>query len=194
MHPARGAPAAIPVDVGSLHRHVRPDSDRADRARALALVGEDEEPLGIAGGDNRRSPGSDLNRQLDAARGVVTPALARAPAPPARSVPHHVSLLRAVALDGPPGYDADDAGLKVQSAYMAGVNRCYRDHRSADREAFEATVTFTINEDGHAALPTVTGLAAEAAGCIGSRVERWRFPLVDEPAIVQLVLQIDPNA
>ncbi|MBP6633194.1 MAG: AgmX/PglI C-terminal domain-containing protein [Kofleriaceae bacterium] len=34
-------------------------------ARAIALLGEDEDPLGMAGGDNRRSPGGDLSKQLD---------------------------------------------------------------------------------------------------------------------------------
>jgi hypothetical protein len=134
-------------------------------ARALALVGEDEDPLGIAGGDNRRSPGSDLNKQLDAARDA------------GKTVALGGNSGRGTRGDGDPrvgtgkgpgvgtgGVDsaggdkvekgpsgrisvADKQGLdestltpdavlaKIMSAYMAGLKRCYKDYLKKDPSA-----------------------------------------------------------
>jgi hypothetical protein len=134
-------------------------------ARALALVGEDEDPLGISDGDSRRSPGSDLNKQLDAAREA------------GKSVSLGTGGGRGTRGDGDPrvgtgkgpgvgtgGVDsaggdkvekgpqgrinvADKQGLdessltpdavlaKIMSAYMAGLKRCYKDHLKSDPAA-----------------------------------------------------------
>lgn len=134
-------------------------------ARALALVGEDEDPLGITGGDNKRSPGSDLNKQLDAARdagktvalgggsgrgtrGDGDPRVGTGKGPGVGTGGVD-SAGNGKVENGPSGrisvsdkqsYDESsltpDAVLaKIMSAYMAGLKRCYKDYLKKDPSA-----------------------------------------------------------
>ena len=134
-------------------------------ARAIALVGEDDDPLGIAGGDNRRSPGSDLGKQLDAVReggksvalgtgagrgtrgdgdprvgtgkgpGVGTGGVDSAGAGKQEQAP-----TGRISVSDKQGLDESsltpDAVLaKIMSAYMAGLKRCYKDYLKKDPSA-----------------------------------------------------------
>jgi hypothetical protein len=134
-------------------------------ARALALVGEDEDPLGIAGGDRGRSPGQDLNKQLDAAkeagksvalgggsgrgtRGDGDPRVGTGKGPgvgtggvdSAGTGKVENSPSGRISVADKQSFDESsltpDAVLaKIMSAYMAGLKRCYKDHLKTDPSA-----------------------------------------------------------
>jgi len=134
-------------------------------ARALALVGEDEDPLGIAGGDNRRSPGSDLNKQLDAAReagktvalggnsgrgtrgdgdprvgtgkgpGVGTGGVDSAGNNKVENGPSGRISVSDKSGDDESNLTPDAVLAKIMSAYMAGIKRCYKDYLKKDPAA-----------------------------------------------------------
>jgi hypothetical protein len=134
-------------------------------ARALALVGEDEDPLGIAGGDNRRNPGADLGKQLDqvreggksvalgggsgrGTRGDGDPRVGTGSGPGANTGSVDSAGGNKVE-KGPSGRisvsdkeGGDDSNLtpdavlaKIMSAYMSGLKRCYKDHLKSDPSA-----------------------------------------------------------
>lgn len=134
-------------------------------ARALALTSDDGDPLGIAGGDNRRSPGDDLNKQLDAARdsgktvalggnsgrgtrgdgdprvgtgkgpGVGTGTVDSAGGNKQENAP-----TGRISVSDKQSFDESsltpDAVLaKIMSSYMAGLKRCYNDYLKTDPSA-----------------------------------------------------------
>ena len=67
---------------------------------------------------------------------------------------------------------------KIQSAYMAGLKRCYREYLKKDASARgKVTLSLTINETGRTVKGAAKGFAGEVDDCISNLMTGWRFPI-----------------
>ncbi|HEY0192453.1 MAG TPA: AgmX/PglI C-terminal domain-containing protein [Kofleriaceae bacterium] len=67
---------------------------------------------------------------------------------------------------------------KIQSVYMAGLKRCYKDYLKKDASARgKVTLTLTVNETGRTTKGAAHGFAGEVDACIGNLMSTWRFPI-----------------
>lgn len=67
---------------------------------------------------------------------------------------------------------------KIQSAYMAGLKRCYKDYLRKDASARgKVTLSLTVNETGRTVKGGARGFAGEVDDCIGGLMNGWRFPI-----------------
>lgn len=67
---------------------------------------------------------------------------------------------------------------KIQSAYMAGLKRCYKDYLKKDASARgKVTLQLTINETGRTVKGSANGFAGEIDECISNLMTGWRFPI-----------------
>nr|HPH69483.1 AgmX/PglI C-terminal domain-containing protein [Kofleriaceae bacterium] len=65
---------------------------------------------------------------------------------------------------------------KIQSAYMAGLKRCYKTYLVKDATARgKVTLSFTVNESGRATGGRAKGFAGEVDDCIAGQMGSWRF-------------------
>lgn len=67
---------------------------------------------------------------------------------------------------------------KIQSAYMAGLKRCYKEYLKKDASARgKVTLSLTVNETGRTVQGKAKGFASEVDACITSQMASWRFPV-----------------
>jgi hypothetical protein len=67
---------------------------------------------------------------------------------------------------------------KIQSAYMAGLKRCYKEHLKKDASARgKVTLELTVNETGRTVQGKANGFASEVDDCITGQMGSWRFPV-----------------
>lgn len=67
---------------------------------------------------------------------------------------------------------------KIQSAYMAGLKRCYKQYLNKDASARGAVkLEFEVNATGRALNGKATGFSGEVDSCISSQMSSWRFPI-----------------
>jgi hypothetical protein len=67
---------------------------------------------------------------------------------------------------------------KIQSAYMAGLKRCYKQYLNKDASARgKVTLSLTVNETGRTVKGSATGFADEVDQCISGQMSSWRFPV-----------------
>jgi hypothetical protein len=67
---------------------------------------------------------------------------------------------------------------KIQSAYMAGLKRCYKDFLKKDASARgKITLSLTINETGRTVKGSAHGFSGEVDACISNLMTAWRFPI-----------------
>jgi hypothetical protein len=67
---------------------------------------------------------------------------------------------------------------KIQSAYMAGLKRCYKEYLKKDATARgKVTLSLTINETGRTTSGKAKGFAGEVDDCISGLMGSWRFPI-----------------
>ncbi|MBC7978588.1 MAG: AgmX/PglI C-terminal domain-containing protein, partial [Myxococcales bacterium] len=73
---------------------------------------------------------------------------------------------------------ADAVLSKIQSAYLAGLKRCYKEYLKKDASARgKVTLSLTINETGRTVSGKANGFASEVDSCIGNLMGGWRFPI-----------------
>jgi hypothetical protein len=89
---------------------------------------------------------------------------------------------------------------KIQSAYMAGLKRCYKEYLKKDASARgKVTLELTVNETGRTVSGKANGFAGEVDSCITSQMASWRFPVPKdkdgEPteASFRIALQLVPD-
>jgi hypothetical protein len=67
---------------------------------------------------------------------------------------------------------------KIQSAYMAGLKRCYKQYLNKDASARgKVTLSLTVNETGRTVKGSARGFADEVDQCISGQMSSWRFPV-----------------
>jgi hypothetical protein len=72
----------------------------------------------------------------------------------------------------------DAVMAKIQSAYMAGLKRCYKEFLKKDASARgKVTLQLTVNETGRTVKGAAHGFSGEVDQCIGGLMAGWRFPI-----------------
>ena len=67
---------------------------------------------------------------------------------------------------------------KIQSAYMAGLKRCYKEYLKKDATARgKVTLSLTVNATGRTTSGRAKGFAGEVDDCISGLMGSWRFPI-----------------
>jgi hypothetical protein len=67
---------------------------------------------------------------------------------------------------------------KIQSAYMAGLKRCYKEYLRKDASARgKVTLALSINQTGRTVKGAAHGFAGEVDECISGQMTGWRFPV-----------------
>ena len=67
---------------------------------------------------------------------------------------------------------------KIQSAYMAGLKRCYKEYLKKDASARgKVQLDLTVNETGRTVKGKASGFASDVDSCISSQMASWRFPV-----------------
>lgn len=89
---------------------------------------------------------------------------------------------------------------KIQSVYMAGLKRCYREFLKKDASARgKVTLSLTVNESGRAVKGAAHGFAGEVDECISALMSTWRFPIPKDKdgeatdASFEIALQLVPD-
>jgi hypothetical protein len=89
---------------------------------------------------------------------------------------------------------------KIQSAYMAGLKRCYKEHLKKDASARgKVTLDLTVNETGRTVKGNAKGFASEVDACISGQMASWRFPIPKDKdgdateASFRIALQLVPD-
>jgi hypothetical protein len=89
---------------------------------------------------------------------------------------------------------------KIQSAYMSGLKRCYKEYLKKDASARgKVTLSLTVNETGRTTKGNAHGFAGEVDECIGNLMGSWRFPIPHDKdgdateASFSLTLQLVPD-
>jgi len=89
---------------------------------------------------------------------------------------------------------------KIQSVYMAGLKRCYREFLKKDASARgKVTLSLTVNESGRAVKGAAHGFASEVDECITGQMSTWRFPIPKDKdgeatdASFEIALQLVPD-
>jgi hypothetical protein len=89
---------------------------------------------------------------------------------------------------------------KIQSAYMAGLKRCYKEYLKKDASARgKVTLALTVNETGRTVKGSAHGFAGEVDECIGTLMTGWRFPIPKDKdgeateASFSITLQLVPD-
>ena len=89
---------------------------------------------------------------------------------------------------------------KIQSAYMAGLKRCYKTYLAKDASARgKVTLDLTVNETGRTVSGKAKGFAGEVDTCIQGLMTSWRFPIPKDKdgdateASFRIALQLVPD-
>lgn len=122
-------------------------------------------------------------------------AAAVAPLPPERSPID--ARLEHVGVAPKSSVPPDALTHKIQSAYLAGIRRCYKQALTKDPSLRgKVTLTFTVNRTGRTTESTAKGFDASVDSCIAGQMKSWVFAIpkdeAGEPAEVsfQLSLQL----
>ena len=67
---------------------------------------------------------------------------------------------------------------RIQSQYMAGLQRCYRLGLAADSQlSGKVAISLTVDERGQVTDPEASGVSSQVDSCIADQMSRWRFPI-----------------
>ncbi len=160
-------------------------SEEEAAAHATMLTGaEVEPPL-----DSTRRPGASLGQQLEDVKnsgrevtvggaggrgGRVTPVRGSATTPDAPS--GRIAVASKAALDAST-LSAETVLAKIQSAYMAGLKRCYKTQlKSNPTLRGKLRMTFTVEATGTTSNVIAKSFDAALDACVKAMIENWRFP------------------
>jgi hypothetical protein len=66
---------------------------------------------------------------------------------------------------------------RIQSTYLAGLQRCYRLGLAQDASlSGRISISFTVDERGQVTDADANGLSSQVDSCIQEQMTRWRFP------------------
>ena len=182
----------------------RPASGDDAQRLASILTGADETSRGT-GSMRERQPGADLGQQIDDARNRTitigdgthtsrTDDRARigtnpdSPLVDVQTLTHtdrpDESTLRGRIQIGPVKPD-DTTTLtpalvldRINTVYMAGLQRCYKDGLKLDSTlAGRVAISFTVDTRGRLSETRAAGVSPGVDGCIGRQMANWRFPI-----------------
>jgi hypothetical protein len=179
-----------------------PDRLAEDASRMASILTGDDGPHGF-GGMNHRQPGADLARQMDdAANRVVTigdnghtsrvddrarigtdrglqihdQTIVETP------IPAHNEREGRIVIKPLPGGDQSSTLTaqmvleKISTAYIAGLQRCYRLGQNEDVGLEgKIAIELTVDEHGRVTDPSASGLTQKVDSCVGGFMTSWHF-------------------
>ncbi len=81
-----------------------------------------------------------------------------------------------------PTLSVDDVMTKIQTVYMAGLQRCYRISLATEPNlSGKVTLQFTVDAKGRV-LSDMEGITPTFDACLNQMIGAWRFPHTSEPA------------
>jgi hypothetical protein len=174
-----------------------------DLGKQLNEINEGNQNVKIGGGTGRVSRGDGEVRvgtgHGPAINGPTGPESAGGGKLAEKAPSGRISVSEKAALDAS-SLSPDAVLSKIQSAYMAGLKRCYREYLKKDASARgKVTLSLTINETGRTVKGNAHGFAGEVDECIGGLMSGWRFPIPKdkdgEPtdASFEIALQLVPD-
>lgn len=84
---------------------------------------------------------------------------------------------------------------RIQSAYRAGVQRCYQSRLKRDPSARgRVVVTFTVDDTGRVAFRRAQGVHRTVEQCVERAMSRWAFPPPAEQTTFRLALRLSSRA
>jgi len=90
---------------------------------------------------------------------------------------------------------------KITSAYMPGVERCYRNYLKKDASARgKLVLELSVNAVGRATDAIATGVSDEVRDCATAQMAAWRFPIprnkagAPTTAAFRIVLALAPGS
>jgi hypothetical protein len=187
-----------------------PEQLARDASRMASILTGDDGTHGF-GGMNHRQPGADLARQMDDAQNRVvtigdnghtsrvddsarigngrelhvTQPDVLVPA----ETDHHEHLVTRVVIQPLPN-DTDPTTLtpqsvldKIGSAYLTGLQRCYRLGQNEDATLEgKIKLEFTVDEHGRVADPAAEGLTSKVDTCVQHFMSSWHFGIPKDKA------------
>ena len=67
---------------------------------------------------------------------------------------------------------------RIQSTYLAGLQRCYRLGLAQDATlSGRVSISFTVDERGQVEDADAEGMSSQVDSCISDQMSRWRFPV-----------------
>ncbi len=176
-----------------------------DAQRLAAILTGDAPSETSRGGMSSRQPGADLDKQIDDARGKTitigdgthtsrTDDRARLGTTPdsplvddptlTRTEPHREEPLKGRIQVGPVKPD-DSTSLtpavvldRIQTLYMAGLQRCYKDGLKLDHTlSGKVAISFTVDDRGQVIDASAHGVSSGVDSCVQSQMTTWRFPI-----------------
>jgi hypothetical protein len=95
---------------------------------------------------------------------------------------------------------ADVVLSKIQTVYMAGLKRCYKQYLNKDASARgKVVLSFKVTESGNTVNGQANGFASEVDACIAAQMGGWRFPVPKDKdgdaseASFSIALQLVPD-
>lgn len=80
-----------------------------------------------------------------------------------------------------PTLSVDDVMTKIQTVYMAGLQRCYRISLVTDPNlSGKVSLQFTVDAKGRV-LSDMEGITPTFDACLNKMIGAWRFPHANEP-------------
>ncbi|MBZ0233002.1 MAG: AgmX/PglI C-terminal domain-containing protein [Deltaproteobacteria bacterium] len=141
----------------------------ADLAAEIEKVREHGSQVAIGGAGGGRVGGPDTGGAAIAGRGDGGDAI--------KTPSGRISVADKTAFDDT-SLTADEVLRKLQSAYMAGVKRCYKNELKKDPELRGAVeLRLTVNETGRVVGPRASGFHADLDRCMQAMMASWRFPV-----------------
>ncbi len=180
-----------------------PQAVDSQRLASILTGGDGETGLG---GMGSRQPGADLGKQIDDARnkqitigdGGHTSRVDDRARPgtvderPIASTPQQITHDTRRDSNEPTGrivpgvVEQDDTTTltpamvleRINTVYMAGLQRCYRLGLANDSQlAGRVKISFTVDARGKVVDGDASGVSSQVDGCIGTAMTGWRFPI-----------------
>jgi hypothetical protein len=175
----------------------------ADLGKQLNEISEGNQSVRIGGGTGRTSRGDGEVRvgtgHGPAINGPSGPESAGGGKTAEKAPSGRISVSEKAALDAS-SLSPEAVLAKIQSAYMAGLKRCYREYLKKDASARgKVSLSLTINETGRTVKGAAHGFASEVDECIGGLMAGWRFPIPKDKdgeatdASFEIALQLVPD-
>ena len=150
-----------------------------DLSKQISAVRDSGATVAVGGGSGRGTRG-DPGARVGTGKGPALSGQGEIASAGADKVEKQIS--GRISVSSKPTSD-DDSSLtpdmimsKIQSAYMSGLQRCYKDYLKKDPSARgKIQVSFTVNASGHATSNKASGLAPEVEECVQSRMAGWSF-------------------
>ncbi len=173
----------------------------ADLSQQIADVKETGKQVAVGGGSGRGSRGNgDPRVGTGSGPGLASGGIETAGGPKVEHAPSgRITVQEKNAIDETT-LTPDAVLAKIQTAYMAGLKRCYKEYLKKDASARgKVMLSLTINETGRTTKGAAHGFAGEVDECISGLMGSWRFPIPHDKdgdateASFQIGLQLVPD-